>query len=158
MSIVKSFIYLVFTTILISCKAQTNEEKIRVTSSKIIEAIRAEDINTFKKLIGVSSLKVIGKDDESVEYDVKKIQNLYNQYLKDKKPKIIITNDYNNLGERKVEIPFYQGNDSINNISEVKLELYFGPPHLISLDKLSNYKLIVIYIKPPSMVIPPSKN
>ena len=142
MRITRIAICLVFINILIGCKAQTNKEKMIITSNKVIEAIRTEDINTFKKLIGVSELNVIGKDDEMIEYDVKKYKNLFEKYISGKELQITITDLYNYLGQRIVKIPIYENPQDSTQIKEIHLNLYFGPPNIKPLNKISGYELI----------------
>src|SRR5688572_8260199 len=127
------FIFIVVALFTLSgCKAQTDESLIKNTSSKILEAIKTKNVKKFKELIGVE-LDVIGKDDEFLQADLDELGLYYERYAKGTTPQTSITNEYDQLGRRKVILAFYKGADTANNISEVHLELFFGPPNINSL-------------------------
>lgn len=136
-----------------SCHAQTVDKQIEDTSKDIITAIANNDEKKFKEMIGVELLQ-IGKNEELLHFDFEKISSLYSQYIKSRKPEIIITDQYNKLGNLKVIIPFYKGFDSTNNIRLVQLELYFGPPNFVPLNKIANYKIVIDRDVKPSISPP----
>ena len=139
--------------LMISCKTQSNENEIRNTTNKVLVALEKGDEEEFEKLIGVE-LSQIGKNKELLNTDFEKCKFLYTLYASSKKVDVIISDEYNELGSRKVILPIYKGYDSLNNISAVRLELYFGPPNFVSLEKISDYKIIVEQIHQSSTLIP----
>ena len=143
--------------LIVGCTAQTNDEKISKTANKVLSAIKNGNEKEFVELIGVEP-RQIGKNKELLSHDFEKCKYLYNRYLKNHEVEVLITDEYNELGNRKVIIPFYKGNDRANNTSEARLELYFGPPNFVSLNKLANYKLIIENINPPEIIAAPIKN
>lgn len=144
-------------TIIAGCKAQTNEEKITETTNKVLAVLKNGNESEFQKLIGVDLIQ-IGKNKELLSNDFEKCKSLYARYLKNTKVEVLITDEYNELGNRKIIIPFYKGYDSVNNISNVRLELYFGPPNFVPLNKLANYKLIVGNSNRKEIILAPIKN
>ncbi len=124
----------------ISCKSQTNEEKIQQTTYQLIDILKGNTEEDFLNLIGTDRRQ----DTELVRFDYIKIKSYINKYLKEDKPEILITNKYTDLGQRLVQVPLYKGYDTIANIKELYLNLYFGPPDIIPLNKISGYALIVI--------------
>ncbi|MBI5856783.1 MAG: hypothetical protein HZB42_03950 [Sphingobacteriales bacterium] len=125
------------------------------TTSKVLDAIRDGDINKFKNLIGVE-LEVIGKDEEFVQTDLDEFHLYYNRYIKVMKPNVLLTNEIDHLGSRKVIIQMYKGSDIENNIAEIILELFFGPPNMVPLNKISDYGLVVKTIKERGISLPPN--
>ena len=138
---------------MISCKTQSNENEIRNTTNKVLVALEKGDEEEFEKLIGVE-LSQIGKNKELLNTDFEKCKFLYTLYASSKKVDVIISDEYNELGSRKVILPIYKGYDSLNNISAVRLELYFGPPNFVPLEKISDYKIIVEQIHQSSTLMP----
>ena len=130
----KLFIVLPMLCIFIGCKSQTIEEQITSTAKGVLSTIEQNDVKGFEKWIGVE-LSQIGKNTELITFDFKNIYTHYKKLL-GKQPKIIITNEYNPLGSRKVIIPF---TDSKNET--MQLELYFGPSKFVPLTKIANYKV-----------------
>jgi hypothetical protein len=136
-------ILLLSTFMLTSCKAQSGEEKkVYNTSSKVLETIKSGNSGQFQDLIGVQ-LRTIGKDKSYVRSDYEDMKEYYDQYIKTGKPKIVITDEFDELERRKVVIPFYKGKKDSKGILLVELQLFFGPPRFVPLDKLSGYQLIV---------------
>lgn len=135
-------LYFIFIASLFSCHGQTENEQIKFTTLKVIEAIQDNDESKFKRLIGVELLQ-IGKNQELLHYDFNRMNSLYNRYAIDSKPKINITNQYNELGSLKVIIPLSDIIDSLTSNNIVQLELYFGPPNFVPLNKISNYKIVI---------------
>lgn len=146
------FLY-IFSIFLGSCKAQTSEEKMLSTTNAILKSFETKDAQDFQNFIGVS-LRQIGKTDEMIGNDFNKIKPFIVEYSKNKKPKIEITDGYNDLGSKKVLIDF----DDNKAVSEIELQLFFGPPNFVPLNKISNYKIIVNKNIPTSPVIAPATN
>jgi hypothetical protein len=128
---------------MLSCRAQTAEEQIETTSRNILSAIVENNEKKFQGFIGVD-LSQIGKNEELLHLDFKKITSYYQQYVKERNPVIINTGDYNEAGNLKVAIPFNQQTDSTNLADSVQLELYFGPPEFVPLNKIANNKPVII--------------
>jgi len=133
---------LIFTFLFSYCKSQTDNEKIFSTSFKVVEAIQNLDTIKFKSLIGVDDLKIIGKNEEMIDYDVQKYKKLFQEYLGNRKPIIEITELYNTLGQKLVKIRLHSNTENKNRISEMHIDLLFGPPNINSLDKISGYELV----------------
>jgi hypothetical protein len=107
-----------------------------------LKYLKAGDEVGFKKLIGVDNLLVIGKDEEMIAYDVKLYDSLFKKYFSDKTPDVNITNLYNRMGQLQVKIQFYKNYNNGNKIDELHLNILFGPPDIIPLNKISDYKLV----------------
>jgi hypothetical protein len=112
-----------------------------MTSYKVLKAIKEGDSGEFIKLIGVTNLGVIGKNEEMIEYDVKKYESLFKKYFGDNVPQFDITEQYNSLGQMQVKINLFRENGATYK-KESHLSLLFGPPNIVSLDKISGYSLI----------------
>ena len=144
---------------LFACKGQSEDDQIKKTSSKVLESIKTQNLKKFRDLIGVE-LDVIGEDEESLQFYLDKIGSYYARYVKSNTPQITLTDEYDKLGRRKVNILFYKGSDIENNTSEVILELFFGPPNIVALAKISDYNLVIRKIKEeatgPTTPQPPS--
>lgn len=139
-------IYLIFCGIvflLSSCHSLTNREIINETSHKVVEAIKKKNESDFKNLIGVSNLEVIGKDEESIRNDVNRYNQLFIQSLKNNgELPIDITGLFNDLGQTVVRIKLQQSLADSSGVKSLHLNLYFGPPQIITLKKISGYELI----------------
>ena len=139
-------IYLIFCGIvflLSNCHSLTNREIINETSHKVVEAIKKKNQSDFKNLIGVSNLEVIGKDEESIRNDVNRYNQLFIQSLKNNgELPIDITGLFNDLGQTVVRIKLQQSLADSLGVKSLHLNLYFGPPQIIPLKKISGYELI----------------
>lgn len=125
-----------------SCKSQSNEQKIKVTGMKVVDAIRNNNASDFKSLIGVTNLRVIGKDDESIVNDVKRLNLLFKRYLSNSEVEMKLPSVFNNIGQMPLQISIIKkGGDSLG-INEMHLNLYFGPPDIVPLNKISGYELV----------------
>ncbi len=126
-----------------SCHSLTNREIINETSHKVVEAIKKKNQSDFKNLIGVSNLEVIGKDEESIRNDVNRYNQLFIQALKNNgELPIDITGLFNDLGQTVVRIKLQQSLADSSGVKSLHLNLYFGPPQIIPLKKISGYELI----------------
>jgi len=129
--------------LLSSCHSLTNREIINETSHKVVEAIKKKNQSDFKNLIGVSNLEVIGKDEESIRNDVNRYNQLFIQALKNNgELPIDITGLFNDLGQTVVRIKLQQSLADSSGVKSLHLNLYFGPPQIIPLKKISGYELI----------------
>lgn len=126
-----------------SCHSQTNREIINETTHKVVEAIKNKNQSYFKNLIGVRNLEIIGKDDESIGYDVNRYNQLFTQALKNNgELPIDITGLFNGLGQTVVRIKLPQSVADSSGVKSLHLNLYFGPPQIVPLKKISGYELI----------------
>src|SRR5690242_12497753 len=107
-----------FFCVFMGCKSQTNNEKIRSTSDKVIKSIQEGDSKRIISLIALDDLGVIGKDEEMIAFDVKKYKQLLERYSK-KQPAIEITELYNHLGQKLVKIPIYSKADTSARIKDL---------------------------------------
>ncbi len=153
---IKTLVIIYSLTFLVQCKAKTNEEKMKETANAVLKTFQLNRPSDFENMIGVKLL-LIGKNSEIVKSDFYKYKSYYNRYLRNKVHKIDITDEYDDLGRRKVLVQIYRGYDTVNNISEVQLELYFGPPQFVPLNKISSYKIVVKENKSPVILQAPEK-
>lgn len=128
----------------IACKHQSNDEQILATSQKLITAIKKENIEDVKDLIGVK-LSVIGKDTESLRFDINKCKHLFDTYYHEKKMEVVLTNQIDELGKRLVKVPIFKGYDSASKLTKAVLNIYFGPPNFVPLSKISGYEVVTHY-------------
>jgi hypothetical protein len=120
----------------------TAKQQILKTSNNIISALKEDKESDFDELIGVK-LHVIAKDDEMLHRDYMKIRKYVQKYTSFDKLYVKITDQYDDVGKLRVEIPIFKGNDSIDNIKEIQLNIFFGPPQFVPLNKISGYELII---------------
>ncbi|MFZ6023041.1 MAG: hypothetical protein ACOYVG_01145 [Bacteroidota bacterium] len=129
--------------LLSSCHSQTNREIIDETTHKVIAALKNKNPTDFKNLIGVGNLRIIGKDDESIGYDVNRYNLLLNQaFNKAEEVPFNITGLFNGMGQTVVRIKFPQSVADSSGVKSLHLNIYFGPPQIVSLRKISGYELI----------------
>ena len=138
---ISSILFMLFFSILNSCKPQTDNEKISVTARQVIDALKKEDAQKFIDLIGFKDLGDISKNKEMVIGDVTTYGGMLHKYFGDSVPNFEITELYNFLGQKLVRVPLIrQQNDSCTK--EMHLDLLFGPPNIVPLSKISKYYLI----------------
>lgn len=141
----KNFTLFIFSFSLLfsSCQSQTNREIINETTHKVIDAIKSNNPSDFKNLIGVSNLRVIGKDQESIIFDVNRYNILFNQAFKrNEELNIDIPGLFNESGQTVVRIKFPKNIATSSGLKSLHLNLYFGPPQVATLRKISGYELI----------------
>ena len=131
---------------LFSCKSQTNDEKIVFTAKETIRNIYENDFNAFKGKIGLSRLSIIGKNDEMLRSDFDFLSSIISKdsisiYFN----QIIVPDSTNEIDQKSVKfkIPLTFIEDS--TFKEAVLTLFFGPPQIIPLNKISGYK--IVYVK-----------
>lgn len=135
----KKLIYcLFFIPLFGSCQNTNQEESIDLTAKKIIHSIKDGNIEEFINLIGTSAKN----DTELREADFSKLKYYVDKY--NVTDTFRITDKYTPLMKRLIEIPIFNGYDTINNIKKITLVLYFGPPDIVPLNKISGYKLLII--------------
>jgi hypothetical protein len=136
------FALLILTLMLGSCKSQTANEKINITSERIYNAILKNDSKQFISLIAYDNLLDMGKNAEIVKDDVQRYYTLFSESKCKIKHQIIVTETYNFLAQKKVMISFcVEGQTSSKQ--EMHLNLLFGPSDFFSLDKITGYELII---------------
>ncbi len=129
--------------LLSSCHSQTNRQIIEETTHKAIAALRNKNSTDFKNLIGVRNLRIIGKDDESIRYDVNRYNLLLNQAFNEaEEVPFNISGLFNGMGQTVVRIKFPQSVADSSGVKSLHLNIYFGPPQIVSLRKISGYELI----------------
>ncbi|NLR79970.1 hypothetical protein [Chitinophaga eiseniae] len=124
---------------IISCRQATEEERMQRTTRAIIANIEKNEFARFRYTIG-PDLLTIGKDDEMLYSDFKKFNGLLSPLAKGKDIQINITDLYNDLGQRIVDIPIAITPTAIPD-SIYHLNLFFGPPNMFPLDRITGYKL-----------------
>ncbi len=125
-----------------SCVKTTPKQKILGTSNDLISALKEDRESDFNKLIGVE-LSVIAKDDEMLHRDYTKIRRYVQKYTSFDRLYAKITDQYDDVSKLRVEIPIFKGMDSVENIKEIRLNIFFGPPQFVPLNKISGYELII---------------
>lgn len=131
-------ILLIILNAFFSCKSQTNDEKVLFTAKETIRNIYEGDFDSFKGKIGLSRLSIIGKDDESLKVD---FDYLYSVFSKDSinfyYNQIIVPDTTNDLDQKIVTFTVPLSILESINFKEARLSLFFGPPQIIPLNKLS---------------------
>lgn len=125
-----------------SCVKMTPRQKILETSNNLIAALKEDRESDFEELIGVN-LRVIGKNDEMLHRDYVRIRRYIQKYTSFDRLYVKITGQYDDVGKLRVEIPIFKGKDSSDDIKEVQLNIFFGPPQFVPLNKTSGYELVV---------------
>jgi len=134
-------LYILLLLLLFSCNQKTQEDKILETSSEILAVIKDNSESMFASLIAVD-LDAMGKNEELLHDDFGKLHRFYNKYVGDKQIKPIIIDTLNELGQKRVMLVFHKGAPDSEPPYDIRLDLYFGPPNLFSLDKISGYKIV----------------
>jgi len=127
--------------LLFSCNQKTQDEKILETTSEVLTIIKDNSETKFTSLIAID-LDAMGKDEELIHYDFNKLHGFYNKYVGDKQIKPVIIDTLNELGQKRVMLVFHKGTPDSEPPYDIRLDLYFGPPNLFSLDKISGYKIV----------------
>ncbi|WP_110051621.1 hypothetical protein [Chitinophaga sp. S165] len=110
------------------------------TSNEVVDVFEENNEADFIRMIG-PDLRYM-TDEERVHWvfeDVRKYVLTYSSF--DRIP-VVITDKYDDMGRREVRIPIFKGRDSINNVKEIELKIYFGPPNLFPLTKITGYELV----------------
>ncbi len=129
-----------------------NDEMIN-TTEKIIHSIKNNNLEDFENIIGVS-LDAIGKDKPQVAAEFKECNYYYNLYNTNYKLKILMNDSINILGQKKVSVIFFDGSDSVENIKKIGIDLFYGPPALFSLKKISGYNIIFVRNQDFNLIAP----
>jgi hypothetical protein len=123
------------------CKSQTNDQKIYQTSYNVIDALKQNDARKFISLIGFEDLKAISKTERMVTDDVANFADLYHEYFRNRRPNVEFTELYNFLGQKQVKLIFFAYHKD-SAVKEMHLDLLYGPPNMVSTNKISGYELI----------------
>jgi len=137
-----AFISLLLLSLTTMCSSQSNEEKLQASTREAVTALQAGNTKAFIALIGFSDLDKISKTEEMVDFDVKKIQRLLSVHYANKPLQPEFPDLYNDLGKRVVRIPIYDQTQDNPRVKEMHLNLYFGPPNFVPLNRLSGYAII----------------
>lgn len=121
-----------------ACSSISEEDTMLKTTNKIIYMIENEQAGDFKHFIGPPLLST-GKDDEMLTSDFAKLKLLLDK-RKAQRDKINITDLYNVMGQRIVDVPI-EKNGSGTPDSIYHLLLFFGPPNIYPLSKITDYQL-----------------
>ena len=147
------FIFLML-TIATSCRSNSPADTIVKTSNSIIQLIKENNLSGFKSIIGFD-LPSISKTEEQVEMQFAQWNHYINLNTNKSVPFPIVEEGFSEMGSKKVKIVIFQGDDVATNVSEIDLVLYFGPPRFVSLDKISDYDVILKRIKQFELQAPP---
>src|SRR5688572_6649747 len=131
------FVFL--SSFLSACGQKPYNEQMIETPNKVLTAIKEESEGQFSRLIGVE-LNVIGKNEELLHYDFKKLTSYYKRSATSQTLTPIILDTPNEMGQKAVQIILGKADSNSNTAEELKLLLYFGPPNLFGLDKITGYK------------------
>ncbi|MGO4288732.1 hypothetical protein [Chitinophaga sp. RAB17] len=137
MRYIKHFFMLVVLTS--GCSRETEEDKMRRTTNDIVATIEKDQFTDFRFFIG-PKLLFIGKDDVRVFDDFTKFKGLLGASGEKKDITINITDLYNDMGQRIVDIPIKSAHTTSPD-SIYHLNLLFGPPNIFPLNKITGYKL-----------------
>lgn len=130
----------------ITCKSQTEREKIIQTANNVLSFIKSKDSIGFEKL-NQHEVQQNLKTTQMVKWDFKKctffFDSVYNKQLGSFK----ISDSLDVLSRLKVIIPIKEYKDSL----KITLNLFFGPPQVVPLNSLSGYELLFEYKKTPTI-------
>lgn len=131
---------------LMCCNSDKNPKaEIMRTSKKFLMSISERDSTQFKKLIGIRKFNITSVNDELLLDKMEKCEIFFNKFLPTNNFKIIITDKYDELSRRLVEVPIFKGYDSSSKLMDAKLIIFFGPPQIIPLSKVSDFELVCEY-------------
>lgn len=128
---------LILVVFIAGCRQATEEVRMQRTTSIIITNIEKNEFARFRHTIG-PGLLAIGKDDEMLYGDFQKFHRLLG--LTEKDQQINITDLYNDMGQRIVDISISTTATATPD-SIYHLNLFFGPPNIFSLDQITGYEL-----------------
>lgn len=136
------FSIIVFTSIfllLMACKPLTDAERIHNTMEEVLTAINQND---FKKVVSYIGADFVIQDTFSEKIDVEDMYYILAKYHQNKidSLKWSTDNKIDELSRIKYVIPLFDGFDSLTGLEKASLNLYFGPPQMVSYDKLSGFE------------------
>ncbi len=122
-------------------KKRSVEEDIRMTTGKAMGYLVNADGKSFLSILHQGSQNDPAGYEVFIQGQVEHISKLIKQYNHDTIPTPVITDLYNSLGQRVVRVPLLKGKYPGLVITEMHLNLLFGPPNFVSLDKLSGFDI-----------------
>jgi len=125
---------------LASCITVTNEDRMLLTSHDVVASIKGNDSSDFRSFIGPKLIS-FGKDESDVLSDFYDYKLLFDTYEKKGDIKTNITTLYNVMGQRLVDIPIIDTENKMSADSIYHLYLFFGPPNIYTLNKITGYEL-----------------
>ena len=149
----KKFTILVFFFFLKAyCFGQSDQQKIEILVDSIIRIFKSGTVENFKNLIGVE-LKVIGKNEELLRFDFANIQNYFKKDSLLTKTETLYSIIPNKLGQKEVVFTFNKV--GTHDLDKFTLELFFGPPNINPLTKISGYRVSNLPVQTQIQVQPP---
>lgn len=132
----KKLCLVIFSFLLIAC-VESEDSKINSTLEKFIEQYNSNKLEKIENLIGLESNA--------------RSQNLYSlkcvsEFTTRNKIKlnlidICFENKLDNLSRKRATFNVFNGFDSVEGYKLIKIHLFFGPPQIINLDKLSDLEV-----------------
>jgi len=115
--------------------------QMRITTNKILRVIRSGTVREFEKFIG-TALPETGRTAAALQQEFLQLRSYLKKYHPSKKFTILITNEYDSMGHLRVLVPVLKGEDKKAHLSNIRLELLFGPPYQISLDMIADFHVL----------------
>lgn len=141
------WVYMVMGSMLcmISANAQDSntdpDVQIRKTTNRILRVIRSGTVKEFENFIG-TALSETGRTAADLQREFLQLRSYLKKYHPSNRFTIRITNEYDSLGRLKVLVPLLKGKDKLQNLSDIRLELLFGPPYQLSLDMIADFHIL----------------
>lgn len=130
---------------LISAYAQDSntdpDVQMRKTTNRILRVIRSGTVQEFEKFIG-TALPETGRTAATLQQEFLQLRSYLKKYHPSNRFTIRITDEYDSLGHLKVLIPVLKGEDKRADLSNITLELLFGPPYQLSLDMIADFHIM----------------
>lgn len=144
---------LIAVILLFSCNSLRRDpsSQIRLTTDRVVETFSHGTPIEFRKFIGVE-LRQIGKNDEIIENDFRNIREAIVKGGHLVQSKTSFNDDVNELGSRVVKLDFLDS--ALDTLVEV--ELYFGPPNFVPLNRIANYKYRLMLKEKSDRFVAPS--
>jgi len=127
--------------LLVSCMKFTNRDRMELTSRDVIASIKHDRYADFRSLIG-PPLSVLGKDETSVQEDFEDLKRIFKADADKETLAITFPGLYNSLGQRITDIAVDSLHRKLPPDSIYHLKLFFGPPNVYTLNKITGYVLV----------------
>lgn len=115
--------------------------QMRKTANQILRVIRTGTAAEFERFIGVE-LSETGRTAADLQREFIQLKGYLKKFHPSGKFLIRITDEYDSLGRLKVTVPLLPGTDRQAHLSNIRLELLFGPPYQLSLDMIADYHIL----------------
>jgi hypothetical protein len=125
----------------LGCMKFTNRDRMLLTSHRIIASIKDDEYSDFRSFIG-PELHVLCKDESFVQDDFEKIKRIFKADAEKGYLAITFPGLYNSMGQRVVDIAVDSLHRTLPPDSIYHLALFFGPPGVYTLNKITGYELI----------------